>query len=61
MDPAVTENAVRLELAREEKQETKIEIRHDVSPSEFIAQGLQLEEAQYVFTTALNSCSLTNF
>ncbi|KAK0462322.1 uncharacterized protein EV420DRAFT_1734532 [Desarmillaria tabescens] len=35
-----------LELVREEKQETKIEIHHDVSPSEFIAQGLQLEEAQ---------------
>ncbi|KAK0471641.1 hypothetical protein IW261DRAFT_1344265 [Armillaria novae-zelandiae] len=42
----VTENAVRLELAREEKTESSIEIRHDVSPSEFIAQGLQLEEAQ---------------
>ncbi|KAK0478018.1 hypothetical protein EDD18DRAFT_1087465, partial [Armillaria luteobubalina] len=44
----VTENAVRLELAREEKTENSIEIRHDVSPSEFIAQGLQLEEAQCV-------------
>ncbi|PBK94132.1 hypothetical protein ARMGADRAFT_1045928 [Armillaria gallica] len=43
----VMENAVRLELAREEKQETKIEIRHNVSPSKFITQGLQLEEAQY--------------
>ncbi|KAK0484153.1 hypothetical protein EDD18DRAFT_1311916 [Armillaria luteobubalina] len=42
----VTENAVQLELAREEKTENSIEIRHDVSPSEFIAQGLQLEEAQ---------------
>ncbi|KAK0492044.1 hypothetical protein EDD18DRAFT_1079972, partial [Armillaria luteobubalina] len=42
----VTENAVWLELAQEEKTENSIEIRHDVSPSEFIAQGLQLEEAQ---------------
>ncbi|KAK0443017.1 uncharacterized protein EV420DRAFT_1649434 [Desarmillaria tabescens] len=42
----VTENAVRLELAREEKAKKSIEIHHDVSPSEFIAQGLQLEEAQ---------------
>ncbi|PBK70546.1 hypothetical protein ARMSODRAFT_1018078 [Armillaria solidipes] len=42
----VTENAVRLELALEEKTESSIEIRHDMSPSEFIAQGLQLEEAQ---------------
>ncbi|KAK0457087.1 uncharacterized protein EV420DRAFT_1271922, partial [Desarmillaria tabescens] len=33
-------------LLIEEKQETKIEIHHDVSPSKFIAQGLQLEEAQ---------------
>ncbi|PBK58209.1 hypothetical protein ARMSODRAFT_1028440 [Armillaria solidipes] len=42
----VTENTVRLELAQEEKTEKSIEIHHDVSPSEFIAQGLQLEEAQ---------------
>ncbi len=45
---AVTKNAVWLELAREEKTENVIVIHHDVSPSEFIAQGLQLEEAQYV-------------
>ncbi|KAK0453026.1 uncharacterized protein EV420DRAFT_1621640 [Desarmillaria tabescens] len=47
---AVTENAVRLELAQEEKKEASIEICHDVSPSEFIAQGLQLEEAQVRLT-----------
>ena len=35
----------------EEKTEKSIEICHDVSPSEFIAQGLQLEEAQYVFSS----------
>ncbi|PBK91045.1 hypothetical protein ARMGADRAFT_1032118 [Armillaria gallica] len=42
----VTENAVHLELAREEKNVSAVEIQHDVSPSELIAQGLQLEEAQ---------------
>ncbi|SJL00980.1 uncharacterized protein ARMOST_04294 [Armillaria ostoyae] len=42
----MTENAVRLELAREEKSISSVEIHHDVSPSEFMAQGLQLEEAQ---------------
>ncbi|KAK0493265.1 hypothetical protein EDD18DRAFT_1310625 [Armillaria luteobubalina] len=47
---SVTENAVHLELAQEEKEETSIEICHDVSPSEFIAQGLQLEEAQVRLT-----------
>ncbi len=45
---AVTENAMCLELAREEKNVSAVEIQHDVSPSELIAQGLQLEEAQYV-------------
>ncbi len=44
----MTENAVRLELAREEKSTSSVETRHDVSPSEFMAQGLQLEEAQSV-------------
>lgn len=44
----MTENAVRLELAREEKSTSSVEIRHDVSPSKFMAQGLQLEEAQSV-------------
>ncbi|KAK0496159.1 hypothetical protein EDD18DRAFT_1075053, partial [Armillaria luteobubalina] len=50
----VTENAVRLELAREEKKETNFEIRHDVSPSKFIAQGLQLEEAQVRLLADMN-------
>ncbi len=44
----MTETAVHLELAREEKFVSLVEICHDVSPSEFIAQGLQLEEAQSV-------------
>ncbi|KAK0498005.1 hypothetical protein EDD18DRAFT_1308992 [Armillaria luteobubalina] len=42
----MTENAVHLELTREEQDVSAVEIWHDVSPSELIAQGLQLEEAQ---------------
>ncbi|KAK0463400.1 hypothetical protein IW261DRAFT_1554106 [Armillaria novae-zelandiae] len=33
---------------KEEQNVSAVEIRHDVSPSELIAQGLLLEEAQYV-------------
>ncbi len=44
----MTEIAVHLELAREEKTVSAVEIRHDVSPTELVAQGLQLEEAQYI-------------
>ncbi|KAK0491685.1 hypothetical protein IW261DRAFT_1556825 [Armillaria novae-zelandiae] len=43
---SVTENAMHLELAREEQNVSAVEIQHDVSPSELIAQGLLLEEAQ---------------
>ncbi|KAK0436074.1 uncharacterized protein EV420DRAFT_1652703 [Desarmillaria tabescens] len=52
---AVTENAVHLELAREEKNISAVEIRHDVSPSELIAQGLQLEEAQVRLQCDINA------
>ncbi|SJL12375.1 uncharacterized protein ARMOST_15801 [Armillaria ostoyae] len=51
----VTENAVRLELARQEKIASAVEIRHDVSPSELIAQGLQLEEAQVRLQCDINA------
>ncbi|KAK0436813.1 uncharacterized protein EV420DRAFT_1672100 [Desarmillaria tabescens] len=54
----VTENAVHLELAREEKTETHFEIRHDISPSEFIAQGLQLEEAQVRLLADMNGLGI---
>ncbi|KAK0435653.1 hypothetical protein EV421DRAFT_1892517 [Armillaria borealis] len=52
---SVTENAVRLELARQEKIASAVEIRHDVSPSELIAQGLQLEEAQVRLQCDINA------
>ncbi|SJL06441.1 uncharacterized protein ARMOST_09778 [Armillaria ostoyae] len=51
----VTENAVHLELARQEKIASAVEIWHDVSPSELIAQGLQLEEAQVRLQCDINA------
>ncbi|SJL09554.1 uncharacterized protein ARMOST_12934 [Armillaria ostoyae] len=55
---AVTENAVHLELARQEKIASAVEIRHDVSPSKLIAQGLQLEEAQVRLQCDINALGL---
>ncbi|KAK0431313.1 hypothetical protein EV421DRAFT_1893382 [Armillaria borealis] len=51
---SVTETAVCLELAREEKSVSLVEIHHDISPSKFIAQGLQLEEAQVQLQDDMN-------
>lgn len=43
---AVTQAAVRLHLAQEESQWTEPPIHVDVSPSDLISSGLDLEEQQ---------------
>lgn len=49
---------VRLELAKEEAADAArgVERGHDITPSKFLLQGLDLEDQQYVFTLISRPC-----
>lgn len=55
MSSGKTLKEIRLQLAKEEYQQTEDgdEIAHEDSPSAFVSMGLSIEEVQYVFIYAL--------